>query len=356
MGLLVVYAIGAILFSFLCSIWEAVLLSISPSYIQQQKGTKIGESLDKFKQNIDKPLSAILTLNTIAHTVGAILVGAQAAHVFAGEVYLGVSGEMIVSVLMTLGILILSEIIPKTIGASYWQQLAPFTVRSINILMVILYPLIWVTQLFTSRFKGGHESVLSRADFLAMKDLAHETGKINRNESKVISNMLRLKNMQVTHVMTPGTVVFSAHPNTNVEEFYLKNKPLKFSRIPIIDKDKNEIIGMVLKHEMLETLAIGETGKSMKDIAKPVQLVSHTTDLETVLNHLVEENIHMALVVDEFGNILGLVTLEDLLETILGIEITDETDGETDLQELARKKWEERAKNIGLLNKNNPSE
>ncbi|MCT4665137.1 MAG: hemolysin family protein [Flavobacteriales bacterium] len=349
MLLLIIYAIAAILFSFLCSIWEAVLLSISPSYIQHQKGTSIGKSLDKFKENIDKPLSAILTLNTIAHTVGAILVGAQAAHVFNGEVYLGVSGELIVSVIMTLGILILSEIIPKTIGASYWQKLAPFTVKSINILLVILAPLIWVTQLFTSRFKGGHGSVLSRADFLAMKDLAHQTGKINKNESKVISNMLKLKDMQVTHVMTPATIVVSAHPDKVIEEFYNENSPIKFSRIPVWDKEQNDIIGMVLKDDLLETLALGKIDLKMKDIAKKIHFVNHTSNLESVLNHLVENNIHMALVTDEFGNIVGLVSLEDLLETILGIEITDETDSTSDLQALARKKWEKRAKSLGIL-------
>lgn len=357
LSLLIIFAIVSILFSFTCSVWEAVLLSITPSYIniQKQEGTQLGKDLESFKEDIDRPLSAILTLNTIAHTVGAIGVGAQAGHLFEGKNilsnnYIHISWESVIAALMTLAILILSEIIPKTIGANMWKQLVPFTVKSLKILLVILRPLVWLSQKITKNLKNDKEkSVLSRVDFMAMTKAGEESGVLAANESEIIKNLLRFDRIPVKSIMTPRTVAVMARQSQTVKEFYESHHTLRFSRIPIFEKSRDEVTGLVLKDDVLEHMIQGHVDWPLSKIKKEILAIDQDKRLPELFDALTQNRTHLAIVVDEFGGLAGLVTMEDVLETLLGLEIVDEMDAVADLQDLARKKWEERARQLGLI-------
>ncbi|MCB0652497.1 MAG: HlyC/CorC family transporter [Saprospiraceae bacterium] len=338
----------------MCSVLEAVLLSITPRFIRQMKNRpgNLGEILEEYKKDIDRPLSAILTLNTIAHTAGAMGVGVQAGKLF-GTHFLPVgpweiSYESLIAVLMTLAILILSEIIPKTIGANNWEALAPFTVRTLRILMFILSPLVWLSQLITRNLKKEKEkSVFSRRDFAAMAHEVKEDGTLAHNEYTIITNLLGLDKLTVRDIMTPRTVMTIADANATLEGFYKSHKPLPFSRIPVYE-DMDDFSGMILKDELLQQLVEGHNDKKLKDISKPLLYVKDSAPLPRFFEELTSNNAHMALVVDEFGSTVGLVTMEDLLETLIGVEITDESDAVEDLRKYAREKWEERARRLGV--------
>lgn len=351
MVLVIIWGLVSTIFSFLCSIWEAALLSITPSYaeIKFQEDTTFGRRLKKFKEEIDQPLAAILTLNTIAHTVGAIMVGNSAAAAF-GDSYLT---TIIVPVVMTLVILILSEIIPKTLGANYWENLAGFTVNSLYYIIWALWPLIWVTQLITKRFKKDKsKSVLSRADFVAMADLGAKEGALKKGESRIIQNLLRFSTIQTKDVMTPRTVVKAANEETVINDFYNENKNLRFSRVPVYKDSKDHITGFILKDILLSSI-INEKGDNLlKDIRRDIKIVNEVMPIPDLFNNLVESREHIALVVDEFGGMAGIVTMEDVIETLLGLEIMDELDNVDDMQRLARKNWEKRAKELGIIDIN----
>lgn len=354
MTLLIVFFVISIVFSFLCSIWEAVLLSVTPAYVQQKvtEGGTLGKRLQRFKNEIDRPLSAILSLNTIAHTVGAMGVGAQAGKVF-GENYIieGVlSYESIIAGVMTLAILILSEIIPKTIGANNWRGLTPFTVTSLNILEKILFPFVWLSQAITKRLKNNKgESILSRADFAAMASLGKDSGALQARESSIIDNLLKFEKVTVKDIMTPRTLVKCAEQKITVSDYFNKNKESSFSRIPIYEDAPDNIVGFVLKDDILKHVAEDEDKVQLKDIKRNLNSILETRTLPGVLEDLISNQTKISVVVDSYGSLLGVVTLEDVIETLLGLEIVDETDKATDLQILARKKWEERAKKYGLV-------
>ena len=358
MGLLIFFFLLSICFSFLCSVWEAVLLSITPSFVEvkYKEGTRAGKLLKSFKADIDRPLAAILTLNTIAHTVGAMGVGSQAGKIF-GEQHMAIAGinlpfsiEAFVGAVMTLAILILSEIIPKTIGANSWQQLSTFTVNSLNIIIYLLFPLVWVSQFITKKLKKDKEkSVLSRADFYAMAEIGEKEGIFRSNESKIIYNLLRLNTIRAKDIMTPRTVVKAANQGQSIQEFYENNKHLQFSRIPVFAESKDHINGFVLKDEILSNI-INENGAApLQEIMREILIVNEQVALPDLFNNLIEKREHIALVVDEFGGMSGIVTMEDVIETLLGLEIVDEQDNIEDMQMLARKNWEKRAKHLGLL-------
>ncbi|MBT8142025.1 MAG: HlyC/CorC family transporter [Gammaproteobacteria bacterium] len=353
MQLLILFFVLSILFSFLCSIWEAVLLSITPSYINRKvhENKKIGHDLLKFKEDIDRPLSAILTLNTIAHTVGAIGVGAQAAKIFgSGAHFLGLPTESVIAGFMTMAILILSEIIPKTIGANMWEKLAPFTVKSIKVLLVILVPFVWISQLITKNLKRDKDkSIFSRADIAAIAHASEESGVLDKSESDIIKNLLRFKEVMVKDIMTPRTVVVKADENMTLMEFHNQHQPLRFSRIPIYSESDDNISGIVLKDELLQHLVEDKDETLMKDIKRDVLAVLDGMPLPALYESLTTESAHIAIVVDEYGSLVGIVTMEDLIETLLGLEIVDEFDKEPDLQKFARDKWKTRAKELGLI-------
>ncbi|WP_179009539.1 CNNM domain-containing protein [Winogradskyella forsetii] len=366
MGLLIFYAVISIFFSFLCSILEAVLLSITPTFINLKKkeGKSYAENLEELKKDVDRPLIAILTLNTIAHTVGAILVGVQAKVAYA-ELYgttektvLGVDFTVdlmvgIVSTVMTILILVASEIIPKTIGATYWKNLANFTSKALNIL---IFPLrytgiLWVLQLTTKLIggKNAHVSTVSRDSFLAMADIAHEEGVFQESESKVIKNLINFKKILAKDIMTPRTMMVSENEKKSVKTFFDENQELRVSRIPIYSANPDNITGLVLKDDIYKEMALDHDTTTLEAIKREILIVERNLPIPTLFEKLVESKNHMALVVDEYGTVTGLVTMEDVIETLLGLEIMDESDNVADLQKQARKSWESRAKRLGMF-------
>lgn len=366
MGLLIFYAIISIFISFLCSILEAVLLSISPTFINVKKreGKAYAETLEELKKDVDKPLIAILTLNTIAHTVGAILVGVQAKVAYT-ELYGSAEKTLwgmkfsedlmvgVVSTIMTILILVASEIIPKTIGATYWRQLANFTAKSLKIMVLALKytGLLWVLQLFTKLVggKGHHGSVLSREDFTVMTDMAQEEGVFEKTESTIIKNLLRFDQVLVKDVMTPRAVVKIASDTTSIQEFFEENPKLRFSRIPIFKDNVDNITGFVLKDNVYEEIIKKQGDQPLADIRRELLVTRRNTPIPELFDTLIAKREHIALVVDEYGSVSGLVTMEDVIETLLGLEIMDESDNVADLQMLARKNWENRAKEAGVI-------
>lgn len=350
MGLLLFFFFLSIGFSFLCSVLEAVLLSITPSFIRTElaNGSTTGKLFAQYKDDIDRPLSAILTLNTIAHTVGAMGVGAQAKEVF-GETILfdigsfAVSAEFLIASGMTLAILILSEIIPKTIGANYWKQLAPFTANTLRVLMWILFPLVWLSQLITKSLKNEKDkSVLSRVDFAVMTQAGAESGALDEREHTIIKNLLNFEKLPVKSIMTPKRVMFMLEEDLTMEDFAKQEHFQTYSRVPIYNDTRDNITGFVLKDTALRMLVDGQGDKPLKDIKRNLDFVREDTTLNEMFKVFTRERHHIAVVTDEFGDVLGLVTMEDVFETLLGLEILDESDKVADLQEYAREQWKKR--------------
>lgn len=373
MGLLILYGILSIFFSFLCSILEAVLLSVTPTFLNLKKneGKAYAFTLSKLKKDVDQPLIAILTLNTVAHTVGAILVGVQAkvayAELYGNEVrtILGVTITEdilvgIVSTIMTILVLVASEIIPKTIGATYWKSLTNFTAKALTIL---IWPMKWTGLLWLLRLttkligkKGAHGSVLSREAFSAMAQMAEEEGVFEQSESTVIKNLMSFKDVRVKDIMTPRTVMKTEDANTTIEEFFTLNSNLRFSRIPIFTNDPDNIVGLVLKDEVFKEMALNNGDKKLSEVMRDILVTKRDTPIPILFEELVKNRNHIALVVDEYGSVSGLVTMEDVMETLLGFEIMDESDNVADLQMYARKSWETRAKRLGIIEEDSPEE
>ena len=357
MGLLVTFFAASIFFSFVCSILEAVLLSITPAYVATQDtgNTAISKKLSRFKEDIDRPLAAILTLNTIAHTVGAIGVGSQAAVMFGASKieFFGfaiVSWEAFVAGAMTMAILIFSEVIPKTLGANNWQALTPFSIRAISLLMILLAPMIWLSQLITKNLKKDKDKpVLSRSDFVVMSELGKDLGILKESEQKIIKNLLRFNRILIKDVMTPRIVVVAADDSTTIKEFHDRNSELPFSRIPVYQDSNDKVTGYVLKDKILLNLVQGKGDEQLKSLRRDI-IVSHSsTPIPDLLDKFITEKEHISLVVDEYGGMEGIVTMEDIIETLLGIEIVDELDNNEDMRALARRNWELRARKMGLL-------
>ncbi len=350
MSLLILYAVTSIVFSFLCSIFEAVLLSISPTFvsIKEKEKKAFAKNLKVLKSNVNRPLIAILTINTIAHTVGAIMVGVQAEKTFGS----GNNAVGIVSAIMTLLILVLSEIIPKSIGATYWKELANFSTKGI---MILMFPLkitgiLWLLELVTKMVgKNTHEVNVSREDFSAMADIAKEEGVFQESESKVIKNLIDFKKILVKDIMTPRTVLHAANETMTIQGFYDKNPLLKFSRIPIFNGSIEAITGYFLKDQLLDAIIKGNGNETLKTIQRTIIVTERNAQIKLLFENLIKKHEHIALVVDEFGSISGIVTQEDIIETLLGLEIVDESDSHEDLRILARKLWETRAKRHGII-------
>lgn len=361
MTLLIVYAVLAIFFSFLCSILEAALLSFTPTYLKMkvQEGKGFAPTLTRLKKDIDQPLIAILTVNTIAHTVGAILVGVEAEKLpYKVEIW-GVNIVGIVSALMTLLILIVSEIIPKTIGATYWKSLGRFTAVTLN---AIIFPLkytgvLWLLTLTTKLIgKSAHVSTMSREEFMVITDTAEQEGVFERNESAIIKNLLLFKSVMAKDVMTPFPVVVMEDETTTLESFHEHHKNLRFSRIPIYKDKTHNITGFVLKDDILEEIVEEQGNKMLSDIRRDIFVVEAQKPIPELFEIFIKQRGHIALVVDEFGNTIGIVTMEDIIETLLGQEIMDESDAIEDMQVVARKNWERRARRMGIHLEDNKEE
>lgn len=349
MGLLLLYAFLSIFFSFICSVLEAALLSITPSYlrIKKREGKEYAKTLSRYKKDVDQPLIAILTVNTMAHTVGAIMVGVQAEKIYPGGGMVG-----IVSALMTIAILVLSEIIPKTIGATYWQSLGNFTAQTLKIL---IFPLkytgiLWLLRLTTRLLgKSAHIGTMSREEFMAITDAAEEEGVFEEDESNFIKNMLVFRSVRAKDIMTPFSVAVIEDENTSIAEFHKTHKNLKFSRIPIYNGKSNNVTGFILKDDVLEEMIDEKGAEPLSTLKRKIQITSLDTPIPELFKSFVDRRTHLSIVVDEYGNTVGLVTMEDIIETLLGQEIMDESDNVEDMQLLARRSWERRARRLGII-------
>ena len=335
MTLLVAFAILSIGFSFLCSILEASLLSITPSYIASLKkdNPKLFSRLRKLKDNIDDPLSAILTLNTIAHTAGATGVGAQVAVVF-GEVWLGAA-----SAAMTLAILIFSEIIPKTIGAKYWRGIAPVLPAMLGFMIKALLPFVWLSKQVTRRLAKGEDDTDIRAEISALAEIGRDQQALDEDERRIINNVLRFHEIKVSSVMTPRTVCKTVSPETTVAQFRDKVLKSPFSRYPMIDAE-GETLGYVHRADLITM----DESAPLETYLRSVMRVKAATNIEYLFSEMLRERQHIAVVYDELGTWLGVVTLEDILETLLGTEIMDETDNVSNLRRYAKQRWSRRLK------------
>lgn len=336
MVLLFVYLFLALFVSFLCSIMEAVLLSTPISYliVKQERGSVWAKGFIALKNNIDKPLSAILSLNTVAHTIGAAGVGAQAVAIF-GEVYFG-----LVSAILTVLILIVSEIIPKTIGAIYWKELSRVSAKTMRIMIIVSYPLVVLSAFITKLIsKNSPDQTTSREEIAVLADIGADEGLFSTKEHKIIQNILRLKNVKAREIMTPRVVVAVANEELYLNEFFKNKEILKFSRIPIYSEEEENITGYVFTQQVFEKLAEDKHNLQLKDIRREIVVVPNSIVIFTLWENLLEKNEHIALILDEYGGLDGIVTMEDIIETLLGLEIVDEKDTVTDMQKYAKDRW-----------------
>ena len=338
MTLLFLYLAIAIGVSFLCSVLEAVLLSITPSYVEQVSSTspRSGQLLTKVKNKLDESLSSILILNTFAHTMGAAGVGSQALQVFGPE------WETLIAILLTLAILYFSEIIPKTLGATFWRKLAIPSAFVITWLVRLVYPLVWVSTRMTKLFGRGEGNEITREEIIALASLGHKDGNLFSQENEYLSNILRLREMRTEQVLTPRSVVHMLDQTLTVSAAIDHPSTKQFSRIPLYRGSTDDITGKVIKHDLYEAERSGHGASPISDYAIGITRVSEKLPVQQLLDMFIKSQAHLFLVEDEFGQTSGIVTLEDAIETLLGREILDESDTVEDMQELARGKYRDR--------------
>lgn len=321
------------------------MLSVTPSFAAAyaEKSPRMGGRLRKLKTDIDRPLAAILSLNTIAHTVGAAGVGAQAMVVFGG--YVGLT-----SAVLTLLILVLSEIIPKTLGAHYWQQLTPFTVMMARFLIFLLYPLVLMSQLITRGLSSEQKiNAISREEISALADMGLAEGLFVKKESLILKNLMRFGSLQAKDVMTPRRVMFVLPEDMKMGEVFDEHPDIRVSRIPLQSRENQVIRHYVLKNDLLLALARDENERQLHEFGREILVVPEMVSLFRLFEKLLDRREHIALVVDEYGRAAGLVTLEDILETLIGSEILDETDKIANMRKWARNQWYQRARSLGLI-------
>lgn len=348
MLLLFIYLFLALVISFLCSIMESVLLSTPKSFliVKSEEGNKWAKSFIALKNNIDKPLSAILSLNTVAHTVGAAGVGAQAVKVF-GEASFGIA-----SAILTVLILIITEIIPKTIGARYWRKLAKYTSHLLKITIIVSYPLVILASLVTRVFsKRENELTTSREEIAALASIGTEEGVFSIREDRIIQNLLKLKNVKAKDIMTPRVVVVVADEKLKLKEFLENKDYLKFSRIPVYKENKESISGYVIRQTVFEKLAEDKHDLQLINVKREITVAPNSISLFSLWEKLLKTKEHISVIVDEYGGFDGIVTMEDIIETLLGLEIVDEKDTITDMQEYARQRWKTRQIKYELIDK-----
>jgi len=338
MTLLFVYLAIAIGVSFTCSILEAVLLSITPSYVEKtlNDSPRAGKLLTNVKTHLDESLSSILILNTFAHTMGAAGVGSQAIRLY------GEKWETLIAVLLTLVILYFSEIIPKTIGATYWQKLAIPSAFVIKWLIKLVYPLVWTATRLTRLFSKNTSNEITREEIIALASLGHKDGTLIEQENQYLSNILQLREIRTEQILTPRTVVHMFEESTSVTDALNDPRTRQFTRMPIYQGSTDVITGKVIKHDLFEAERNGKGDSPVGDCAKKIHRVSEKLPVQPLIDMFIKHREHLFLVEDEYGQPAGIVTLEDAIETVLGREIVDEHDRVEDLQELARGKYRKR--------------
>ena len=347
MTLMLTYLFGALAISFLCSIMEAVLLSTPMSFItmKEEQGVKTASLMKAFKNNIDRPVSAILSLNTIAHTIGAAGVGAEAVKIW-GQEYFG-----IISAILTLLILIFSEIIPKTIGSTYWRTMSMPATKIIQGMVIVTYPLVITLEYITKWISPKVQPLtVSREEVSAMVTVGTEEGVFEAEENKMIQSFIKIVNVTAKEIMTPNLVVEAAQQDSTLREFYDNRKEWDYSRIPIYDDNRDYITGYVLRATVLERLAEDKFNITLKEIKRPILSFMENVSVSDIWEKMLEKKEHISVITDEYGCMRGLVTMEDVIETMLGVEIVDENDDTADLQVLAREKWQRLRKQQGIAN------
>ena len=336
MSALFFYLFLALFVSFICSLTESVLLSTPQSFlITIRDKEKWANSFLKFKSHIDKPLSAILSLNTVAHTIGAAGVGAEAIKIF-GDASLG-----IVSGILTILILVITEIIPKTMGARYWRSLAKLTLNIINIMLFITYPLvIFSTKITKLISQNKKENITSREEIAALAEIGTDQGIFSENENKIIQNILNLKKIKVIQIMTPRVVVTSIDEKLTLEDFQNDKKYLNFSRIPTYSKQNEKITGYIFLQDILEKISEQKNKNLLiKEFKRNILTIPSSVTLYKLWDEMLEKKEHISIIVDEYGGLAGIVTMEDIIETLIGLEITDENDTIIDMRKYAKKRW-----------------
>jgi len=332
MQYLVLLFIAVIAISFLCSVLESILLSVTPSYIAvlEKKNKKVGQLLSKLKKDIDKSISSILILNTFANTLGATAIGVQAQIVFNNDS----DWVLFVSIALTFAILFFAEIIPKTIGAIYWKELAPLGARIINMFVILTYPLVIITTFITNKLSKGNDSTVSREELIHTALLSEEEGVINDMESDIIENTLTLKEKRIKDILTPRSVVFAVQKDTHIKDLLEDKRTYKFSRVPVYDESIDNIVGMVLTKKIFKN-AIKDPNVTIESIMSPVESINENIPVLKALSSFTKTKGHMLIVTDSYDQTEGIVTLEDCLETLLGLEIMDELDTTEDMRKLA---------------------
>lgn len=340
MTLLISYFVFCVITSFFCSLLESVILSVTPAYIavKSNQNPKIGLKLQELKQQIDRPLAAILTLNTTANTLGSAGVGAQ-VHVLYGE-----SLVTLASVGLTFVILIFSEIIPKTLGTVYWKKIAPFAARVIPIMIYLTYPLVILSEFISSLLGGDSNHKVTREEMIMTAEMGADDGTLNKKESVVIKNLLMLNKISITDIMTPRSVVFGFEKQMTVGEVFNDHKSIQFSRIPVYNDNMDHVEGVILRYSLMEAYAQDLDNMTLDHFMKPIHSVTEDSSVAACLDQFIKRKEHIFIVIDEYGVTTGIVTLEDVVETLLGVEIVDEFDSVEDMRKYARELWEERKK------------
>ena len=337
-GLIAYFAL-AIVVSFFCSLLEAIILSLTHAHIEIliKSGSRSGPMLKRLKDNINHPLSAILTLNTVANTVGAAGVGAQALVVY------GSTWVALASGVLTFCILVFSEIIPKTLGAVYWKHLAPFAAYLIRGMIFMTYPLVIAFEALSRLISPKGTAVkITREEMIVSAELGRAAGELLDREKAVIRNLLRLNNITARDILTPRSVLFALPQDKTAAQVIEENEQIPFARIPVYGKDMDDITGLLRRWDLRQACARGGGQKKLSELVHPIHAVPETKSVSDILDEFIHRREHIFLVVDEYGGTQGVITLEDAIETLLGVEIVDELDSVDDMRKFAREQWEKR--------------
>ena len=346
MTLLLIFLLGAMLISFMCSILEASLMSTPLSYVnmREDEGYKPATRFKRYKTDNARPIAAILSLNTIANTIGAAGVGAQATEVF-GSQWFG-----LVSAITTILILVFSEIIPKTIGSRHWKKLMGFTTRALRLIIIVLFPIVWVVEKLSKTLaEDEDEAAVSREEVAAMADMAEDEEVIDEDENKIIQNVIKLDDVKAEDVMTPTTVAAIAPEQMTLKEFYRDKAYSHFSRIPVYSDSDEYITGYVLRSEALELLTEDKFNMTLGEIKRDIVMYKEEMPVSEIWDSMLRNKRHIACVIDEYGSFQGIITLEDIIETIVGLEIMDERDDVADMRQLALDRWHQRQSRFKVI-------
>lgn len=342
MGLLIFFFLMTVIVSFTCSLLESVLLSISPAYIalKRKSGKKSAVVLEGYKTSIDRPLTAILTVNTFANMIGATGVGAQTLKVF-GDIYMAAA-----SVGLTLMVLIFGEIIPKTLGATYWKKLAGFAAGSIRILIFLTYPIVTFSEFFYNLWGVKRSVAVTREEMIVTAEMGATEGAIKEKESTVIANLLKLDQVPIKDIMTPRSVVNAFSYKDTVDDLTGANKTIRFSRIPVFKENFDNVVGLLHRFKLMEAVQQDLDTLTLEKLMTPIHSVPESISVSAALDQFIKRKEHLFLVVDEYGVPTGIVTLEDAIETLLGVEIVDESDSVVDMREHAKEQWKNKKRSF----------